>query len=330
MQSVSMTLDLDTALNLIEQTHETNMSTAEPKELYEPRNYIMGLGGKKMRSVFCMMGYGLYKEDVGASAELAYAIELFHNFTLVHDDIMDEATLRRGKPAVHQRYDTNKAILSGDVMLIEVYDRLLKIDPTTDKSMLQLFSQTAREVCEGQSMDMTFEEQDDVSIAAYLKMIELKTAVLLGAALTLGAMLGGASEKDQKHLYKFAVNAGVSFQLQDDYLDVYGDPKTFGKKVGGDIIQGKKTYLYLRALELLEGTDRESFIKLYTSTELSESEKVKKVRAVFDELYLANYTEEAKEAFYDLALSHLNEVNIGDVDKKNLGAFARKLMNRKS
>lgn len=325
-----MTLDLDAALELIEKAHEVRISSAEPKELYEPRNYIMSLGGKKMRAVFCMMGYGLYQEDVEASTELAYAIELFHNFTLVHDDIMDEATLRRGEPAVHQRYDTNKAILSGDVMLIEVYDRLLKIDQTDDKSMLHLFSQTAREVCEGQSMDMTFEDRDDVTIAEYLKMIELKTAVLLGAALTLGAMLGGASEKDQKHLYKFAVNAGVSFQLQDDYLDVYGDPKTFGKKVGGDIIQGKKTYLYLRALELLEGTERAEFINLYSDADLSESDKVSKVRSVFDELYLTNYTVEAKEAFYDLAMSHLNEVNIANNDKKNLGDFAKKLMNRKS
>ena len=205
---------------------------AQPSELYVPVDYIMNLGGKRMRSLFCLMGYGLYDRNIEKACDLAYALELFHNFTLVHDDIMDEATLRRGKPAVHQAFDTNKAILSGDVMLIEVYDRLLKIDNTGAKEMVQLFSKTAREVCEGQSMDMTFESRNDVTIAEYLKMIELKTAVLLGAALTLGAKLAGASEKDQTHLYKFAVNAGVSFQLQDDYLDVYGDPSTFGKKVG--------------------------------------------------------------------------------------------------
>lgn len=327
-QILHMALNISQALDLLESYHQKNLCDLAPKELYEPRNYIMSLGGKRMRGVFCLMGYELYDVDIEQACPLAYAIELFHNFTLVHDDIMDDATLRRGQPAVHQAYNDNKAILSGDVMQIEVYERLLEIDKTEDKIMTRIFLRTAREVCEGQSLDMSFEEMDKVSITDYLKMIELKTAVLLGASLRLGAMLGGANLKDQEHLYKFAVNAGVSFQLQDDYLDVYGDPKTFGKKVGGDIIQGKKTYLYLRALELLEEEDQVHFTALYNNTELAEEDKVLRVRNVFNELHLEVYCTEAKEAFFQLALSHLNEVSISADQKAQLQDFARSLMDR--
>ena len=325
-----MALNISQAVDLIEQSHQKNVSTEAPRALYEPRDYIMNQSGKRMRSIFCLMGYELYKQDIEQACDLAYAIELFHNFTLVHDDIMDAATLRRGVPTVHHTYGANEAILTGDVMLIEVYDRLLKIDSPLKANMLQTMTQTAREVCEGQSMDMTFETQSDVTIADYLKMIELKTAVLLGASLKLGAMHGGASEKDQQHLYKFAVNAGVSFQLQDDYLDVYGDPKTFGKKVGGDIIQGKKSYLYLRAVELLEGDDRSHFEGLYNNDTLSEEDKVKRVTNVFDELYLPHYVTEAKEAFFSLSKSHLDFVSIDQDEKEHLLKFARSLMDRAS
>ncbi len=325
-----MTLNISQALDLIEEYHEKNISKGIPRELYEPRDYIMSLGGKRMRSLFCLLGYELYKEDIETACPVAYAIELFHNFTLVHDDIMDNATLRRGAPAVHQRYDENAAILTGDVMLIEVYDRLIHLKTPHVHDILKVFTNTAREVCEGQSMDMTFESRSDVSIPEYLKMIELKTAVLLGASLQLGAMLAGADTHDQRHLYKFAVNAGISFQLQDDYLDVYGDPETFGKKVGGDIIQGKKTYLYLRAQELLNESERPHFINLYESNNLEETDKVGRVRNIFDELYLPNYCEEAKGGFFNLAESHLTEVNISAENKERLMVFARKLMDRNS
>ncbi len=283
-----------------------------------------------MRSVFCLLGYEVYQSDISSASDLAYALELFHNFTLVHDDIMDDADLRRGQPSVHSKYGVNEAILSGDVMIIEVYDRLIHMDTPHRQQILAVFTRTAREVCEGQSMDMSFESRDDVTIAEYLKMIELKTAVLLGIALQLGAMLGGASEKDQDHLYKFAVNAGISFQLQDDFLDVYGDPKSFGKKVGGDIIQGKKTYLYLRALELLSEEDRPHFRDLYSNGHLSYEEKVGRVKNIFDELYLPHYCGEAKNAFFDLALSHLKEVSIPEDPRNRLEQFARKLMDRNS
>ncbi len=325
-----MALNISQALDLLEDSHKKNVSTASPRDLYEPRDYIMGQSGKRMRSIFCLMGYELYKKDIASACDLAYAIELFHNFTLVHDDIMDAATLRRGVPTVHHTYGTNKAILTGDVMLIEVYERLLQIDSPLKANMLQIMTQTAREVCEGQSMDMTFEESDQVSISDYLKMIEFKTAVLLGASVQLGAMLGEASEKDQQHLYKFAVNVGICFQLQDDYLDVFGDPETFGKRVGGDIIQGKKTYLYLRALELMDVDDRVHFAKLYNDQELNHSDKIKRVTTVFNELYLSHYNTETKEAFFNLAKSHLDFVSIDQGEKDHLLAFTRSLMDRTS
>ena len=325
-----MILNISQALEVIRKSDEKNINRREPSALFEPRNYIMSLGGKRMRSIFCLMGYSLYKDDYNTAADLAYAIELFHNFTLVHDDIMDDATLRRGKATVHEKYDVNSAILSGDVMLVEVYERLCRLDTPHALEIIGLFSETAREVCEGQSMDMVFEETKDVSIEEYLKMIELKTAVLLGASLRLGALLGGASANDQEHLYRFGTHAGVSFQIQDDYLDVYGDPETFGKKVGGDIIQGKKTYLYLRAMNMLEGPEREAFHQLYTSESEDEEDKVLRVRNVFDELFIANYCHEAKDAFFQLALSHLSQVDISEEQRGNLQAFAEKLKDRQS
>lgn len=324
----AMTLNISQAYELLDIHHEKNIELRAPVELYDPRNYIMSLGGKRLRSVLCLLGYSLYKDDPRAACDLAYAIELFHNFTLVHDDIMDDASLRRGKPSVHSQYDENTAILTGDVMLVEVYDRLTSIDSPYTLEIIKFFTQTAREVCEGQSYDMTYEVKPIVSITEYLKMIELKTAVLLGGAMKLGAMLAGASKNDQEHLYNFGLNAGISFQLQDDYLDVYGDPQSFGKKVGGDIIQGKKTYLYLRALELMEDADKSHFETFYQSTDLEESEKVKRVRNIFDELYISNYCAEAKEAFFSLAGSHLDQVSLSASQKEDLLTFARSLMDR--
>jgi len=247
---------------------------------------------------------------------------------LVHDDIMDEAPTRRGQPAVHAAYDTSSAILTGDVMLIEVYKRLAQLNYHAPLEMIQIMNTAAKEVCEGQSYDMTFEKKDDVSLPDYLEMIELKTAVLLGAAIEMGAKLAGASEVDQVHLRKYAINSGVSFQLQDDFLDVYGDPEKFGKKVGGDIIQGKKTYLYLRALALMEESDRVGLKDLYTSTSIEEEDKVARVRAIFDELFIPNYCDEAKKAFHDLSLSHLEMTSLSEETKKELADFSLKLMNR--
>jgi len=323
-----MPLNISYALELIGKSHEKNEISSSPAALYDPRNYVMRQGGKRMRSLLCLLGYGLYKQDLKEALDLAYAIELFHNFTLVHDDIMDEAPTRRGQPAVHAAYDTSSAILTGDAMLIEVYDRLSRLDYHSPLEMIQIMNTTAREVCEGQSYDMSFEKAAAVSITDYLQMIELKTAVLLGAALEMGAKLAGASDVDQDHLRKYAINSGIAFQLQDDYLDVYGDPEKFGKKVGGDIIQGKKTYLYLRALNLMEESDRVGLEELYTSTSINDEDKVARVRDIFDELFIPTYCEEAKKAFYDLSLSHLEMTSLSTESKKELADFSLKLMNR--
>lgn len=319
-----MELSIEGALDLIHRHALENQSRRKPAALYDPRNYIMGLGGKKLRSLLCLMGFGLYRDSPEKALDMAYAIELFHNFSLVHDDIMDNADKRRGKDAVHIKYDTNSAILTGDVMLIEVYERLSEIDPSPPH-LIRRFNQVAREVCEGQSMDMEFETSHHVSIKSYLRMIELKTAVLIGFSLESGAFLAGASESDQLHLYHFGVNAGIAFQLQDDYLDVYGDASQFGKKVGGDIIQGKKTYLYLRALKLLDMEARTSFKALY---EGQSPDKVSRVTKIFDELYLSHYCEEAKNSFFNLAVSHMDMVKGEDSRKDALIAFSKGLFER--
>ena len=323
-----MFIDTQSALESFERFNRTNMSDGSFESLYLPRDYTMQSEGKRMRALLCMIGYGLYREDFEASIPLAFALELFHNFTLVHDDIMDEARLRRGKPSVYHKFGQNQAILSGDVMLIEVYDRLLKLDSAPVVSIAQKFSRMAREVCEGQSLDMDFESRDDVTIEEYLKMIELKTAVLLGRALELGAELAGADTNDLNHLYHFAVNAGIGFQIQDDFLDIYGDPKLFGKKWGGDIVQGKKTYLYLRTLQLLPVESRPSFQSLYAATEMPHDEKIQRVKEIFDEVHIDVYCQEAKQAFYQLAKSHLSKISINSEDKTALESFTTALIDR--
>ena len=323
-----MFINVQSALKSFEQFNQTNFTDGSFKSLYEPRDYTMQSKGKRMRALLCMMGYGLYRDDYEASVPLAFALELFHNFTLVHDDIMDQALTRRGKPSVYGHFGQDQAILTGDVMLIEVYERLMHLETPAIMSIMRKFNQMAREVCEGQSMDMDFETTNHVDIARYLKMIELKTAVLLGRCLELGAELAGAGEEDLNHLYHFAVNAGIGFQIQDDYLDVYGDPALFGKKWGGDIIQGKKTYLYLRTLQLLEPAKGETFKQLYASKDVSQADKIERVKSIFDEVHIDIYCQEAKNAFYDLAKSHLANVNIDDGDREKLLTFTNSLIER--
>ena len=223
--------------------------TKEPSTLYNPVNYILDLGGKRLRPVLTLMAAEIFNCDYKKALDAALSIEVFHNFSLIHDDIMDEAPLRRGKETVHLKWDLNTGILSGDAMLIMAYQLFENYEPETFQKLAKLFSKTALEVCEGQQYDIDFEIRDDVKIDDYLKMIELKTAVLLGAALKMGAIVANASENDQNCIYEFGKNLGIAFQLQDDYLDAFGDPNTFGKQVGGDIIENKKTFLYLKAVE---------------------------------------------------------------------------------
>lgn len=300
----------------------------QPAALYEPVRYIMGLGGKRIRPVLLLAAYDLYKSDTSAF-KAALAIEVFHNFTLLHDDIMDEADIRRGKPTVHVHYDQNKAILSGDVMMIYAY-QLLESYPKEFLSLMKTFSQTAREVCEGQSMDMEAEQRDDASISDYLNMIELKTSVLLAAALKMGATLGGASAADQKHLYEFGRNLGIAFQIQDDLLDTFGTAELLGKKIGGDIEQKKKTYLYLKALELLGELQIARLKEIFLDSKIEmDQSRIDEVKDLFTKSHVKVHAEELKLVYQQLALSHLAAVSVNDEKKTTLRRLAESLLNRK-
>ncbi len=299
-----------------------------PIELYEPINYVLGLGGKHLRPAALLMCCHLFDDAVERALPAAYAIEVFHNFTLLHDDVMDAAPLRRGKPTVHVKYNLSTAILSGDVMLVKAYEYLLRLETPALPGILRLFTRTASEVCEGQQMDMNFETRQDVSIEEYLKMIELKTSVLVACAMQIGALLGGAREEDAAHLYEFGRNLGIAFQLQDDLLDAFGDPVKFGKKTGGDIVQNKKTYLYLKALELAEGEMRQELLAWFSAPATDEATKVAAVTGIFNRLKIRELTEELKEEFQAAALANLEAVQASAEKKAVLESFATWLMGR--
>ncbi len=253
-----------------------------PEELYEPIRYLMSLGGKRMRPLMTLMATALFTDDWQKAIKPATAVEVFHNFTLMHDDIMDKAPLRRGKPTVHAKWNDNTAILSGDVMLVQAYELLIFVEDTKFKKALKRFNRTAAEVCEGQQLDMNFENRENVSEEEYLEMIKLKTSVLLGYALELGGIIGGAREKSCDLLYKIGLNIGLGFQLKDDLLDVYGDPEKFGKQVGGDIISNKKTFMLIEALEKAEGETKVALDKWLSLKEFDATEKVKAVTTIYD------------------------------------------------
>jgi geranylgeranyl diphosphate synthase, type II len=274
-----------------------------PIELYEPISYLMSLGGKRIRPLLTLMAYSLYKNDYEKILTPAMAVEVFHNFTLMHDDIMDDAPLRRGKATVHEKWDANTAILSGDVMLVKAYDMLLKINPGKLPECLRLFNKTAAEVCEGQQHDMNFETQDTVSEDAYIDMIRQKTAVLLGFALQFGAILADAPEDEIQNLYDFGVNIGIGFQLKDDLLDVYADKSKFGKQVGGDIISNKKTFLLLKAKELAKGSTKILLEKWIEAKDFDKAEKVSAVTAIYDELDIKALTESKMQEYFDIGFS---------------------------
>lgn len=306
-----------------------NSFQTAPKRLYDPVNYILTLGGKRIRPVLLLMACQMFDEEVDKALPAAYSVELFHNFSLVHDDIMDEAPLRRGKPTVHKKYDINTGILSGDVMLVYVYDYLLRLDPQLPiTQIIGIFNKLAIEVCEGQQYDMDFEERNDVTIPEYLKMIELKTGVLLAGALQIGGLIGGAAAEDARHLFEFGRNIGLAFQLQDDILDTFGDPEKFGKKVGGDIAQNKKTFLLLKARELSAPTAREELDQLYSSNTLAEAEKIAKVTQLFNDLNVKALSEEVKEAYLKTAFEHLDAIAVAEEAKSNLRLLANDLMGR--
>jgi geranylgeranyl diphosphate synthase type II len=297
----------------------------EPSTLYGPAEYFLGIGGKRIRPVCCLMGNELFDDINPDTWQVATAIELFHNFSLIHDDIMDKAPLRRGMETVHTRYSEPTALLAGDVMLVVAYDYLNKIKSPHIHRIIHLFNRTAKEVCEGQQLDMDFEKIEQVSIASYLKMIELKTSVLLAASLQLGAILGGAGEGNQQHIYQFGRSLGIAFQVQDDFLDAFGDPGKFGKQVGGDIMANKKTFLLIRAMESANETKRSELKELLKT---NSPHKVESVLSIFREFGVDEWAREIKEQYVANAFQHLNDIAVVSKRKEPLKELARFLVQR--
>jgi len=290
----------------------------------------MSLGGKRIRPLLALAAYNLYHDDVEKANHAAMTVEVFHNFSLLHDDIMDNAYKRRGKDAVHIKYDENSAILSGDVMMIWSY-KLLEEYSNNISELYKVFTKTSIEVCEGQRMDMDFETREAVTITEYIEMIKLKTSVLLGAALKMGALVADANAQDQFHLYEFGKNVGIAFQIQDDVLDTYGDEATFGKRIGGDILQKKKTFLYLKSLELLSEAQvtrlRELFDLDYNV--INEEGHIDEVRGLYNKAFVNVHADETKLVYQQLAFSHLDAVSVDNSKTEVLRTFAQKLLNRK-
>ncbi|MDB5026230.1 MAG: isoprenyl synthetase [Mucilaginibacter sp.] len=311
-------------------SNEVNQLTfpVYPAELYEPIKYILSLGGKRMRPALLLMACDLFGGDIQKAISPALAIEVFHNFTLMHDDIMDNAPLRRGKVTVHERWNPNVGILSGDVMLIEGYKLMMQVDEHLLRPILNIFNQTAVGVCEGQQIDMEFETRNDVDIDEYITMIRLKTAVVLGGALKIGAIIGGASAQDASLLHTFGEQLGIAFQLQDDILDVYGNPEKFGKQVGGDIISNKKTFLLIKALELADKAQTAELNNWLTTQQADQKRKVAAVTSLYNQLQVRQYAEEAMQAYANKAFQALDAINLPDEHKQYLRDFADGLMIR--
>ncbi|MEM6516373.1 MAG: polyprenyl synthetase family protein [Bacteroidota bacterium] len=300
----------------------------EPSSLYDPVNYILQLGGKRLRPILTLMTAEIFGCKYQSALDAALSVEVFHNFSLIHDDIMDDAPLRRGKQTVHEKWDVNTGILSGDAMLIMSYQLFENYDAKLFQSLSKLFSKTALEVCEGQQYDIDFETRDDVTINEYLKMIEYKTAVLVGAAMKMGAIVAEASESCQNAIYEFGKNLGIAFQLQDDFLDAFGDPETFGKQVGGDIIENKKTYLYLKSLEFSADSEKRQLKHLYGINPSDSQDKIEAVKQLFESSGAADATKREIENYTDKAFSVLDSLKISEENKAILVQFGKKLMNR--
>ncbi len=298
---------------------------AEPASLYEPNEYFLRLGGKRIRPVLCLMGNELVDDIKEDAWHLATAIELFHNFTLIHDDMMDKAPLRRGMETVHTKFGDNTALLAGDVMLVAAYEQLSKIDPVLLPPIMRLFNQTAREVCEGQQLDMDFEKTENVQLGEYLKMIELKTSVLLAASLKMGAVLGGAGERNQNLLYEFGRKLGIAFQVQDDYLDAFGDPQKFGKQVGGDIMANKKTFLLIHTHEVASASQRTELDNLVKS---NPADKVEKIIQLFRDCQADEWALQLKNRYLDEAFTHLEDIAVLSKRKQPLKDLADFLVKR--
>ncbi|WP_162054059.1 polyprenyl synthetase family protein [Pontibacter pamirensis] len=324
-------MDISTLSEKINHTLSTLRYGEHPVELYEPIRYIMALSGKRIRPLLVLLAAKMYDDDVDKAVLPAVAVEVFHNFTLMHDDIMDKAPLRRGEQTVHEKWDANTAILSGDVMVVRAYQLLLGVEQDKLAQVLELFSETAAQVCEGQQLDMNFEQREQVSIQEYIRMITLKTAVLLGFSLELGAILQNAPLSDAEHLKAFGDNVGIAFQLRDDLLDVYGDKAKFGKQVGGDILSDKKTFLMLTALEQANEQQRQTIISWRDKTDDSiAEEKVEAITAVYNQLNIRHQTEQQIDRYFQKALHHLDAIQLPEERKATIRGLALQLMERDS
>lgn len=309
---------------------QQNTRIPEPKNLYEPIDYILNLGGKRIRPILTLIGAEIFGATPEEALPAALAIEIFHNFSLVHDDIMDAAPLRRGKDTVHTKWDTNTGILSGDAMLIQAYQCFEMYDPMLFSQLVKLFSQTALEVCEGQQYDIDFETKNDVTIAQYIKMITYKTSVLLGCAFQMGAIIANQSKEAQKDIYEYGKLLGIAFQIQDDYLDAFGDPKSFGKQVGGDIIENKKTYLYLKAKELGNNSQKEQLHQLFSNKEYNDAQgKIAITKQIFNETGASKVTKEVIKKYTEQAFEVAKKLEIPQESKDMLIHFGTYLMNRR-
>lgn len=301
----------------------------KPSSLYEPIQYVLSMGGKRIRPTLMLMAYNLYQENPEKILMNAIALETYHNYTLLHDDLMDNADMRRGKLTVHKKWDANTAILSGDSMLVLAYERMAHCDAKHLQAVLQLFTETALEIGEGQQYDMEFETRDDVKEEEYIEMIRLKTSVLLACALKMGAILADASEEDANNLYKFGEQIGLAFQLQDDFLDVYGDPKVFGKEIGGDITSNKKTYMLINAFNHANAQQREELNRWVSAKDFVRKEKVEAVTRLYDEIGIDKMAQEKIAYYFEQSKKYLDAVQVPAERKEELQKYAQKMMKRK-
>ena len=302
----------------------------QPSSLYEPIKYVLSLGGKRVRPVLMLLAYNLYKEDPERIMMQAIALETYHNFTLLHDDLMDNADMRRGHETVHRKWNPNQAILSGDTMLLQAFQRMGQCEADKLQQVIGVFTETTLEIDEGQQLDVEFETRNDVTEDEYVEMIRLKTSVLLACAVKIGAILAGASKEDQDNLYKFGEQIGLAFQLQDDLLDVYGDPKVFGKNIGGDITSNKKTYMLINAVNRANPEQRAELTKWIEAETFDREEKVKAVTRLYDEIGIRALCEQKMEACYELGVQHLAKVSVSEERKAILKAYAAAMMKRQN
>ncbi|MFN0049411.1 MAG: polyprenyl synthetase family protein [Cytophagales bacterium] len=326
----SRTLNFKAALEKINAEIANLPLDQNPKELYQPVSYFMGLGGKRMRPLLTLLGCYLFEEDIEKAVKPSVAVELFHNFSLIHDDIMDKAPLRRGMPTIHEKWNANIAILAGDITLIQAYELLAFVDTDIRAEIYQLFNRTAKEVCEGQQIDMNFETQSQVSIEDYIRMISLKTAVLLGFSMYLGARIGGASASESQKIYNAALNMGISFQIKDDLLDVFGDANKVGKRVGGDIVSNKKTYLLLKAFEKANETQKAKLDELIGNSFITETEKVSEVIGIYNQLNIRQISQDAIEIYFKKALQNLESIDANSERKSFLKNYFTDVLHRES